>query len=55
MPFPFTEGGASRRRSRRLVALQAKKHVTSHDPEEVYDAFMSAADPQQFQVGEEEL
>ena len=43
------EGGASRRRSRRLIAQQAKRQVTSRDPEEMYDAFMSAADPQQFQ------
>ena len=31
--------------------LQAKKQLMSHDAEEVYDAFMCAADPHQFQVG----
>ena len=42
-------------RSRRLTVLQGKKQLTSHDAEEVYEAFMSAADPHQFQVGEEGL
>ena len=42
-------------RSRRLTVLQGRKQLMSHDAEEVYEAFMSAADPHQFQVGEEGL